>query len=89
MMPTRSVATSAAAVRATCAARLDVIEDLTRFDEERGAGRGQVDVVGAAVQQSHVQLAFQPLDLLTQRRLHDVLPGGRRPKCSSSASVTK
>ena len=55
-----------------------MVEDLARLDEEGGARRGQVDVVGAAVQQPHPQLALQPLHLLAQRGLHDVL-AGRRP----------
>ena len=35
------------------------------------------DVVGAAFQQADAQLTLEPLHSLAQRRLHDVLPGGR------------
>jgi hypothetical protein len=34
-------------------------------------------VVGAVFQQADAQLTLEPLHLLAQRRLHDVLPGGR------------
>ena len=34
-------------------------------------------MVGAALEQADAQLALQPLDLLAQRRLDDVLPLGR------------
>jgi hypothetical protein len=34
-------------------------------------------VVGAAFQQADAELTLEPLHLLAQRRLHDVLPGGR------------
>ena len=49
-------------------------QDLPRFDQEHRPGRCQRDVVGAAFQQAHAQLALEPLYLLAQRRLHDVLP---------------
>ena len=35
-------------------------------------------MVGAAIEEADAELAFQPLHLLAQRRLHDVLPL-RRP----------
>ena len=53
-----------------------VREDLPRLGQEHCPGGGQRDVVGAALQQPDAQLAFQPLHLLAQRRLHDVLPPG-------------
>jgi hypothetical protein len=37
-------------------------------------------MVGAALKQPHPKFAFQPLDLLAQRRLHDVLSVGGPPK---------
>ncbi|HEY5985219.1 MAG TPA: hypothetical protein VIV12_02370, partial [Streptosporangiaceae bacterium] len=37
-------------------------------------------MVGAAFDQTHLKLAFQPLQLLAQRGLHDVLAGGRASK---------
>jgi hypothetical protein len=33
-------------------------------------------MVGAAFQEAYPQLTLKPLDLLAQRRLDDVLPGG-------------
>jgi hypothetical protein len=54
-----------------------VRQDLPRLDQERRPGSGQRDMVRAAFQQADAQLAFQPLDLLAQRRLHDVLPLSR------------
>ena len=47
---------------------IDVGEDLPRVDQESRPGRAQPHVVGGPLQQDHVQLAFQPLQLLTQRR---------------------
>jgi hypothetical protein len=52
-------------------------EDLPDLGQEHRPGRGQSDGVGAAVQQPDPQLTLQPLNLLTQRRLHDVLAGRR------------
>ena len=52
-------------------------EDLARLDQERGTSLGQPHVVGGALQQAHPKLPFQPLQLLAQRRLNDVFPGGR------------
>ena len=54
-----------------------VRQDLPRLGQERRPGRGQRDVVGAAFEQADAELAFQPLHLLAQRRLHDVLSLGR------------
>jgi hypothetical protein len=54
-----------------------VRQDLPRLDEERYPGSGQRDTVGAAFEEADAQLTFQPLYLLAQRRLHDVLPLGR------------
>ena len=52
-------------------------QDLPSLGQERPPGRRQRDVVGAAFQQADAQLTLKPLHLLAQRRLHDVLPGGR------------
>ena len=52
-------------------------QDLPRLDQEDDAGGGQRDVVGAALEQPDAELALQPLHLLAQRRLDDVLPLGR------------
>jgi hypothetical protein len=49
-------------------------QDLPRLDQEHRPGRRQRDVVGAAFQQADAQLTLEPLHLLAQRRLHDVLP---------------
>lgn len=57
---------------------LHVSEDLPGLDQERRSRRGQSDIVCGALQQTHAQLPLQPLDLLSQRRPHDVL-AGRRP----------
>ena len=54
-----------------------VRQDLPRLDQEHDAGGGQRDMVGAALEQADAQLAFQPLHLLAQRGLDDVLPLGR------------
>ncbi|GII28198.1 hypothetical protein Pmi06nite_16400 [Planotetraspora mira] len=54
----------------------DVVENLAGLDEEGGAGRGELDVVGAAVQQSHPEFTFETLHLLTQGGLDDVLAKG-------------
>ena len=52
-------------------------EDLPRLGQERRPGGGQRDVVGAAFQQADAQFTLEPLHLLAQRRLHDVLLGSR------------
>ncbi|GAA1284542.1 hypothetical protein Psi02_33450 [Planotetraspora silvatica] len=54
----------------------DMVEDLAGLDEEGGAGRSELDVVGAAIQQSHPEFPFETLHLLTQGGLHDVLAKG-------------
>ncbi len=56
---------------------VDVRQDLPRLDQENDAGSGQRDMVRAALEEADAQLTFQPLHLLAQRRLHDVLPVGR------------
>ena len=52
-------------------------QDLPRLGQEHRPGYRQRDVVGAAFRQPDAQLTLEPLHLLAQRRLHDVLPGGR------------
>jgi hypothetical protein len=54
-----------------------VRQDLPRFDQEHHPGGGQRHMVGAAFKQADGQLSFQPLHLLAQRRLDDVLALGR------------
>ena len=56
-----------------CLGPLKVVQDLADVEEEHHAGVGEANVVGAALHQWHPQFTFEPLDLLTQRRLHDVL----------------
>ena len=51
-----------------------VRQDLPRLGQEHRPGSSQPDMVGAALQQAYSQLTFQPLDLLAQRRLDDMLP---------------
>jgi hypothetical protein len=51
-------------------------KDLPRLGQERRSGCRQCDVVGAAFQQADAQLTLEPLHLLAQRRLHDMLSGG-------------
>ena len=76
-MPTRSGGEELAVFLAASAARSRVRQDLPRLDEEHRPGSGQRDMMGAAFQEADAQLPFQPLHLLAQRRLHDVLPLGR------------
>jgi hypothetical protein len=52
----------------------DVVEDLACLDQERRSRYSQADVVSAALQEAHTELALKPLKLLAQGRLHDVLP---------------
>jgi hypothetical protein len=56
---------------------LDLREDLAGFDQQGPPGRGELHVVGGAVQQQHAQFAFEALELLARGRLDDVLAGGR------------
>jgi hypothetical protein len=42
-------------------------EHLPGVDKEGGAGRGECDVVGVAVEQADAQFAFEAPDLLAQR----------------------
>ena len=76
-MPTRSGAAAAGRVPGGFRGAVHVRQDLPRLDQEHHPGGGQRDMVGAAFQEADAQLALQPLDLLAQRRLHDVLPLGR------------
>jgi len=50
-----------------------VRQDLPRLDQEDNTGSGQRDVVRAALEEADAKLALQPLHLLAQRRLDDVL----------------
>ena len=79
-MATRSGAEAPAVLLAACAGAVDVSEDLPRLDQEDDAGGGQRNVVGAALEEADAELAFEPLHLLAQRRLDDVLPFGRPPE---------
>ncbi len=56
---------------------VDVRQDLPCLDQEHRPGGGQRNMMRAAFQQADPELTFQPLHLLAQRRLHDVLPLGR------------
>ena len=62
--------------RAPCHRRgaVHVRQDLPRLDQEHRTGGGQRDMMRTAFQQADPQLTFQPLHLLAQRRLDDVLP---------------
>ena len=64
------------AYRAPCHRRgaVRVRQDLPRLDQEHRPGSSQRDVVRAAVDEADAQLTFEPLHLLAQRRLDDVLP---------------
>ena len=53
-------------------------QDLPRLDQEHRPGSSQRDVVRTALDEADAQLTFEPLHLLAQRRLHNVLPL-RRP----------
>jgi hypothetical protein len=55
-------------------------EGLAHLVEEEATGAGQPHVVRGAVEQPSPQLAFEPADLLAERRLCDVLALGRPPK---------
>jgi hypothetical protein len=57
---------------------IDVGKDLPRLDQEGGAGRAQLHLVGRTLDQEHPKLAFQTFQLLAQRGLDDVL-AYRRP----------
>ena len=59
---------------------VDVRENLPRIQQERAPGRGQPHVMGSALQQRNPEFAFQPLQLLAQRGLDDMLPGRRPPE---------
>src|SRR5215216_6362555 len=54
-----------------------MLQDLPGLDQEGAPGWDELHMVGRAVQQQDVQLTFQPLQLLAQGRLDDVLAGGR------------
>jgi hypothetical protein len=53
---------------------VQVRQDLLCLGQERRPRGRQRDVMGAALQQPDTQLTLQPLHLLAQRGLHDVLP---------------
>ena len=57
---------------------IDVGKDLARLDQQGGAGRAELHVVGRTLDQEHPQLPFKTLQLLAQRGLDDVL-ACRRP----------
>ena len=76
-MPTRSVAEAPAALLATPAAR-STCPGSAALDQEHRAGSGHRHMVRTSFQQADSQFTFQPLPLLAQRRLDDVLPL-RRP----------
>jgi hypothetical protein len=75
MMPTRRAAAAPAALRDR-GGPVHLSQDLPRLGQEHHPGSGQPDMVGAAFQEAYPQLTLKPLDLLAQRRLDDVLPGG-------------
>ena len=52
-------------------------QDLPRLDQEHRPRSGQPHVVRAALDEADSQLTLEPLHLLAQRRLHDVLPLSR------------
>jgi len=54
-----------------------MLQDLPGLHQEGAPGWGELHMVGRAVQQQDAQLTFQPLQLLAQGRLDDVLAGGR------------
>ena len=54
---------------------VDVGEDLAGLDQEAGAGRGEGDVPGGAVDQQDADGSFEALDLGAERGRDDVLPG--------------
>ena len=56
---------------------LDRVEDLPRPDQERLAGRGQLDLALVAQQQRRADLLLELADLLAQRRLGHVQALGR------------
>ena len=76
-MPTRSGAAAPDRAPGRFRGAVHVRQDLPRLDQEHHPGGGQRDMVRAAFQQADAQLTLQPLHLLAQRRLHDVLPLGR------------
>ena len=47
-------------------------QDLPRIDQKHRTGRAQPHVMGGPLQQDHIQLPFQALQLLAQRGLPDV-----------------
>ena len=76
-MPTRSGAEAPDRVPGRLRGPVHVRQDLPRLDQEHHPGCGQRDMVRAAFEEADAQLTLQPLYLLAQRRLHDVLPLGR------------
>jgi hypothetical protein len=55
---------------------VDVLDDLPRLDQETGAGRGERDVPGGAVDEQHADCPFKALHLGAERGRDDVLAGG-------------
>ncbi len=49
-----------------------VCQDLSRVNQQHRAGRAQPHVMSGPFQQDYIQFTFQPLQLLTQRRLADM-----------------
>ena len=76
-MPTRNVAAAPTALAGQPRGAVHVRQDLPRLDQEHRPGSSQRDVMGAALDEADAQLTLQPLHLLAQRRLHDVLPLSR------------
>ena len=74
MIPTRSGADAPTALPCHRRGAVRVRQDLPRLDQEHRPGSSQRDVVRAAVDEADAQLTFEPLHLLAQRRLDDVLP---------------
>ena len=75
-MPTRRLGAELAARCAATAARSTWARIWRASIRKARAGRGQLHVVGGALQQQYAQLPFQPLQLLAQRGLDDVLACG-------------
>ena len=57
--------------------------------QQRLARGRQTDVAAVADEQRDSELSFESADLLAERWLRDVSRSAARPKCSSSATVTK
>ena len=68
---------------------LDLLEGMRCVVEERAAGLGQANASLRASEQIDSERPLKVADSSAERRLGDVQPCGRRPKCSSSATATK